>query len=158
MNIAIGSDHAGFERKEQIKDFLIENGFGVIDCGTFSMESCHYPVFAYSVALKVKSKEADFGVLICKTGIGSAIAANKVQGIRCGLCHNLDSARLTREHNHSNVLAMGAMFVDKELACQMTKCFLETAEEHGRHDIRVAMISEIEKGVLKDIPPAKKMT
>ena len=155
MKIAIASDHAGFERKEQVRKFLVSNGYIVLDCGTFSGESCHYPVFVYSAAQKVTNGDADFAIVICKTGIGSAIVANKVKGVRCGLCHNVESAILTRQHNHSNVLAMGAMFVGRDLAIEISNAFLTTEEESGRHDIRVKLISDIENGIAIDFPEAR---
>ncbi len=150
MKIAIGSDHAGFRLKEKIKGYLLERGIEVIDCGTFSQESCDYPIYCYSVAEKVARKKANFGILICKTGIGSAIAANKVKGIRAGLCHNETGARLTREHNHSNVLVMGAMFVNFSKAKRMIETFLSATPQGGRHRRRVREVMLIEKNQLQE--------
>ncbi len=155
MRVSVGSDHAGFRRKEELKEYLLSKGIGVLDCGTFNEESCHYPVFAYSVAKNVADGRAEFGIVICKTGIGSAIAANKVKGIRCGLCHNRESARLTRQHNHSNVLAIGAMFVDTDLAFEIADIFLSTEEEGGRHNMRVDLIKEIEEKGLNGLPEVR---
>ncbi len=150
MRIAIGSDHAGFGLKERIKEYLFGLGIEVIDCGTFSQDSCDYPVFCYSVAKRVAGRKARFGILICKTGIGSAIAANKVKGVRAGLCHEPEGARLTREHNHSNVLVMGAMFVSFTKAKKIIDAFLSARPQPGRHKRRVREISMIEDGTIEE--------
>lgn len=152
MKIAIGSDHAGFKLKEAIKAYLEDKGFKVIDKGTFSEASCHYPVFSYLVARAVAEGDADYGILVCKTGIGSAIAANKVKGIRAALCCNKKAAELTRGHNHSNILVLGAEFVPIDDALGIVDVFLNTPEEGGRHNIRVRMISEIESGTIEKDP------
>ncbi len=150
MKIAIGSDHAGFRLKEKVKDYLLHIGMEVFDCGTFSEESCDYPIFCYSVAEKVVKNRVKFGILICKTGIGSSIAANKVKGARAGLCYNETAARLTREHNHSNILVMGAMFVSFAKAKRIIDAFFSAEPQPGRHRRRVNEIKMIEDGILTD--------
>ncbi len=153
MKIAIGSDHAGFRLKEHVKGFLLSQGITVLDCGTDSEESCDYPFFCYAVAKAVASRRARFGILICKTGIGSAIAANKVKGIRAGLCHNPEGATLTREHNHANVLVMGAMFVSPKMSEKIISAFLKATPQKGRHARRVREISWIEDGSIEEKVP-----
>jgi len=141
MRIAIGADHGGFEYKEQILLYLKDNGYDVVDCGTNSIEACDYPIFAKSVANMVASNRADRGILICGTGIGMSIVANKVRGIRAALCSDLFSAKATREHNDSNILCMGARVIDLSLALNITQTWLETdfsGEE--RHIRRIGMI------------------
>ncbi len=148
MRIAIGSDHAGFRLKERIKGYLLGIGVEVLDCGTFSEDSCDYPIFCYSVAQKVVKGRAKFGILICKTGIGSSIAANKVKGARAGLCHNETAAKLTREHNHSNILVMGSMFVSFSKAKRIIEAFFSAQPQSGRHRRRVNEIRMIEDATL----------
>ncbi|MDI6703133.1 MAG: ribose 5-phosphate isomerase B [bacterium] len=150
MKIALGSDHAGFELKEEVKGYLSKAGYEVGDLGTYtSFPHCDYPDFGYEVARGVSSEKYNFGILICGTGIGMSIVANKVPGIRASLCYNIEAAKLSRQHNDSNILVMGARFVDKSSALQMVKIFLETQAEGGRHLRRVSKIKEIEKKILK---------
>jgi len=143
MKIAIGSDHGGYDLKEKIKEWLMANAYEVDDKGTYSKDSCDYPVFAKAVAKAVAAGEADKGIVICTTGIGVSITANKVKGIRCALCHNEHTATMTRLHNDSNVLAIGAMEVDEAMALKMTEIFL-TTEFSGeeRHARRVSMMED----------------
>jgi len=149
MKIAIGADSAGVSMKNAIAEHLKGRGFEVVDCGTDSTESCHYPVFAYSVATKVSNKEVDFGILVCGTGIGMSIAANKVDGIRASVVSEHFSARYTRLHNDANVLCLGARVIGEGLAIELVDTFLDTEAEGGRHAVRVNMITEIEQKTFK---------
>ncbi|PWA11887.1 ribose-5-phosphate isomerase [Pueribacillus theae] len=145
MKVAIGSDHAGFKLKEEIKQLLDEMNIDYTDYGAHSEESVDYPDFAIAVAEKVASGEADRGIVICGTGIGVSISANKVKGIRCALVHDLFSAKATRQHNNSNVLAMGERVIGPGLARDIAKVWLETAYEGGRHERRVNKIAQYEQ-------------
>jgi ribose 5-phosphate isomerase B len=143
MKIAIGSDHGGFELKEIVKKHLIGRGFEVDDCGTYSLDSCDYPIFGKAVAKKVASGECEKGIVVCTTGIGISIAANKVKGVRCALCSEPLSAKMTRLHNDANVLAMGGKLIGENLALEITDVFLDTpfsAEE--KHIRRVNLLEE----------------
>lgn len=141
MKIAVGADHGGFEYKEEIVELLKKSGYEVKDFGTYSKESCDYPVFAKEVANKVADKEFDRGILICGTGIGMSIAANKVKGIRAALCSDTFSAKATREHNDSNILCLGARVIDSKLACDIVKIWLNTPfSDEERHIRRIGMI------------------
>ena len=147
MKIAIGSDHAGFEMKESIKDFLKDAGH---ECHDFGIESpgrqADYPEYARKVAEAVASGDYDRGVLICGTGMGMAIAANKVSGIRAVACYTTDMARISREHNNSNILVLGGRVIAKELALDIATAWLETPfSEEERHVRRIGKIKEIEK-------------
>src|SRR6185437_9039759 len=126
MKIALGADHAGYPLKDHIRETLQKAGHEVTDCGTNSADSTDYPDYAQPVAEKVASGEADRGILVCTTGIGMSIAANKVRGIRAALGMNLEAVKLTRAHNDSNVLTLAAKFVDAELARELVQAFLET--------------------------------
>lgn len=145
MKIAIGCDHGGFMLKQSIKNYLQENQHTVIDFGTDSTESVDYPEFAYKTALAVKDKDVDFGIVVCTTGVGVSIVANKVRGVRCALCTNTEVASLTRQHNDSNMLALGQRYVDVALAKEIIDVFLNTPFEGGRHQNRVDKILEIEE-------------
>lgn len=145
MRVAIGSDHAGYRIKEEIKDLLEEIGIEYKDYGCSTEESCDYPDYAVSVARAVAAGEADRGILVCGTGIGMSIAANKVQGIRASLCHDVFSAKMTREHNNSNVLTMGARVIGPGLALEIVKTWLTTEYQGGRHARRLAKISLLDK-------------
>lgn len=138
--IAIGSDHGGFEYKEEIKKHLVEKGYDVIDVGTFSKESCDYPVIAQNLTQKITSNELEKGILICGTGIGMSIAANKVKGIRAALCGDTFSARATRAHNNSNVLCLGQRVIGIELAFDIVDIWLSTEFDGGRHQKRIDML------------------
>jgi ribose 5-phosphate isomerase B len=146
MKIAIGSDHAGLALKEQLRDRLTQSGHEVADFGTNSPESTDYPDFVNPVTQAVVSGAADRGILVCSTGIGMSITANKVRGIRAALCMNEDQARLTRAHNNANVLALGAKYTPLDLALDIAGTFLKTEFEGGRHARRVSKITSIEEG------------
>ncbi len=142
--IALGCDHGGYELKERIKAFLEEKGIPCRDLGTYDKESCDYPVFGRAAAEAVASGECDRGIVICTTGIGISITANKVRGIRCALCHDPLSAEMTRRHNDANMLAMGAGIVGGNMAERIVEVFLNTEFEGGRHARRVALMMETE--------------
>ncbi len=144
--IAIACDHAALEMKKDIIALLEEMGLEYRDFGTYSEESCDYPVFAEKAARAVASGECERGILICGTGVGMSLVANKIPGIRCVVCSEPYSAQLSRMHNNSNMLAFGARVIGSGLARMITKIWLETEFEGGRHQRRVDMISEIEKG------------
>ncbi len=145
MKIAIGCDHGAFRLKNEIIEFLNSENYEVKDFGTYSEESCDYPDIALPVAEAVANKEYDFGILVCGTGIGIGIAANKVPGIRAALCSDTFSAHATREHNNANILTMGQRVVGTGLALDIVKTFLNTEFEGERHQKRIDKISEIEK-------------
>ena len=140
MNIGIGSDHGGFDLKEQVKEYLKSLGHTVVDCGCFSKESCDYPVFAKKVASGVSSGDYDRGVLICTTGIGMSITANRFNGVRAALVSNEDMCKMTRMHNDANVLVMGAKYTTVEDAKHYVDIFLSTDFEGGRHERRINLI------------------
>ena len=142
--IAIGSDHGGFALKEEIKKHLTERGVEFKDYGTFSEESCDYPIYAEKVCKAVTGGEAEKGILCCGTGIGMSMAANKIRGIRCACCGDCFSAEMTRRHNDANVLALGGRVVGAGLAEKMVDLFLDTPYEGGRHARRVGMVMELE--------------
>jgi len=142
--IAIGSDHGGFSLKQEIMKHLTARGIEFKDYGTYTTDSCDYPIYGEAVAKAVVSGEADKGILICGTGIGISISANKVKGIRAALCGDCFSAEFTRRHNDANILAMGERVVGPGLACKIVDTFLDTEFEGGRHARRVAMLQDIE--------------
>ena len=142
MRIALGADHGGFELKNKIANYLKENNFEVIDFGTNSTDSVNYPVFAKLVGDSVVKKESDFGILICGTGIGISIAANKIKGIRCALSTNTTMARLSREHNNANILALGSRIIGDILALEMVETFLSTSFQDERHLVRINMLED----------------
>ncbi|MBE6891555.1 MAG: ribose 5-phosphate isomerase B [Ruminococcaceae bacterium] len=137
--IVIASDHAGYDLKEKIKKYLAENGYEVTDCGTNSTDSCDYPEFANKLCLAIKDDPEMKGILICGTGIGMSMAANRHSHIRAALCHNEFTARLTRQHNNANVLCMGARTIGEELAFETMKVFLDTEFMGGKHERRINM-------------------
>ena len=143
--IALGSDHGGFDLKEQVKAYLDKNNIPYQDFGCPNKESCDYPVFGKAAAEAVASGQCDRGIIICTTGIGISITANKVKGIRCALCSDPLSAEMTRRHNDANMLAMGAGIVGPKLAERIVEVFLNTEFEGGRHARRVGLITEMEK-------------
>ena len=145
MRIAIAADHAGFALKQALRDLLAADGHEVNDFGTQSTESTDYPDYASLVAHEVADGRADRGVLVCSTGIGMSIAANKVEGVRAALVTNAAAARLTRQHNDANIIALGANFIDVEVAAPMLDAFLNTDFEGGRHARRVAKIMQLEQ-------------
>lgn len=145
MKLGIGNDHAALEMKLLIKEFLEEMGHEVVDYGTHTAESCDYPVYGKKVAEAVASGEVDQGILICGTGVGISLAANKVKGIRCVVCSEPYSARLSKEHNNSNILAFGARVIGIEMAKMIVSEWLNAEFAGGRHQDRVDMIMAIEE-------------
>ncbi len=144
MKIAIGSDHGGFKLKEIIKEYLIKKGYDVSDLGCYSEESVDYPDYAEKVAKAVAKGECDLGVLMCGTGIGISIAANKVKGIRAALCHDGLTARLAKQHNNANIICMGGRTTGVETAKDIIDNFLGSEFEGGRHLRRINKIKDIE--------------
>ncbi len=144
MKIAFACDHGGYPVKEAIIKMLKEEGHEVIDCGTYSLDSCNYPEFAHACAEKVKNKQVDKGILVCSSGEGVMMVANKVKGIRCGIGYNDEVSHLIVEHNHANMIAFGAKFMSEEDILRRIRIFLKAENEHGRHDIRVEMIEKYE--------------
>ena len=143
MIIAVASDHGGFALKNIIKEHLTERGYKVVDLGTDSQESVDYPVYGKACAEEVAGGRADLGMVFCGTGIGISIAANKVKGIRCGLCTSVEMAELTKKHNNANMLALGGRTTDPELAIKITHAWLDTEFEDGRHKRRTDMLDEM---------------
>lgn len=146
MTVALACDHSALEMKQLVKDLLDEMNITYKDFGTDTADSCDYPVFAARAAKAVAAGECDKGIVICGTGIGVSIAANKVKGIRCALCSEPYSAKLTRLHNDSNVLAMGARVIGPELARMIAQTWLTTPFEGGRHQRRVDLLTALEEG------------
>ncbi len=144
--IAIASDHGGYLLKEHIKAYLAAKGITCEDFGTDSTESCDYPNFGKAAAQAVADGRCDRGIVICTTGIGISISANKVKGIRCALCGDVLSAEMTRRHNDANMLAMGAAIIGSMTAERIVDVFLDTPFEGGRHARRVGLMMDIEKG------------
>lgn len=144
MKIAIGNDHTALEMKEAIKAHLEENGYEVLDLGTNSTDSCDYPVYGEKVGRAVVDGEADLGIAICGTGVGISLAANKVKGVRACACSEPYTAKLSRMHNNSNVLAFGARVIGVELAKMIVDEWLNASFEGGRHQRRVDMLMDIE--------------
>ena len=138
LRISIGADHGGFGLKKHLGDFINSLGHELLDRGTHSRDSVDYPDFAQAVAADLQSGAADFGVLVCTTGIGVSIAANKQPGVRAAVVHNEDGARYSRLHNHANVVCFGEKYDAPYLACRHLEIFLSTEAEGGRHDRRVA--------------------
>ena len=145
MKIAIGNDHAATEMKFAVMEYLKELGHEVVNFGTDSNESCHYPEFGEKVGRAVAAGEADCDVLICGTGVGISIAANKVKGVRAAVCSDCATARLVKQHNNANIIAFGARIVGIELAKDIVKAYLEAEFLGGRHQTRIDMIHEIEE-------------
>ena len=145
MKIAIGNDHAAVEMKKEIKAYLEGKGHEVVNFGTDTTASCNYPEYGKAVGVAVASGEADCGILICGTGVGISLAANKVKGVRAAVCSEAVTAHLTKLHNNANVLCLGGRVVGAGLACDMVDLFVDTEYEGGRHDLRVAMMADIEK-------------
>lgn len=144
--IAIACDHSALEMKKEIEALLDSRGLSYRDFGTNSTESCHYPIFGARAAHAVAGGECDLGIVICGTGIGMSLVANKVYGIRCALCGDPYSAKMTRAHNNANMLALGARVIGPELAKMIVETFLDTPFEGGRHQTRIDMIAAIEDG------------
>jgi len=144
MNFVIGSDHAGFQLKELVKSHLIGRGHQVEDAGPAAPESCDYPVYGLKVANLVAAGEYDQGVLICGTGLGMSMAANRVRGARAALCTNEFQARMARAHNNANILVLGERVLGSELALSILDAYLETRFEGGRHERRLALLDRME--------------
>lgn len=144
--IAIACDHSALELKAEVEALLTSRGLEYRDFGTYTPESCHYPVYGARAARAVASGECDRGIVICGTGIGMSLAANKVPGIRCALCGDPYSAKMTRAHNDANMLALGARVIGVELAKMIVEAFLDTPFEGGRHRTRIDMITALENG------------
>ena len=144
MNISLGCDHGAFALKEHLKSYLTKQGHNVVDCGTHSTDSCDYPIFARAAAQKVASGACERGIVLCTTGIGVSMVANKVKGIRCALCRDLLSATLTRLHNNANMLALAGGFTGPFEAERLVNAFLTTEFEGGRHERRVNLVMETE--------------
>lgn len=142
--IAIGCDHGALDLKNFLRDSLVKEGYEVIDCGTYTTDSCHYPAFAFATAEKVASGEADYGIVCCRSGEGVSICANKVKGIRCGIGYNDAVSHLMKEHNNANMIAFGADYTSKEEALNRVHLFLKAEFLKGRHQIRVDMIKAYE--------------
>ncbi len=148
MKIAIGCDHGGFELKETVRGYLEERQIPYEDFGAYNTDSVDYAPIAAKAARAVAAGQADFGVLVCSTGIGISMAANKVKGIRAALCTNEFCAEMTRRHNNANILCMGGKVIDKETAVKLVDIFLHTEFEGGRHQRRIDQIAQIEEGTL----------
>ena len=145
MKIGIGNDHSALELKAEIIGFLKEKGYEIVDFGTNSTESCDYPIYGEKVARAVAAGEVEKGILICGTGLGISLAANKVEGIRAVVCSEPFTAKMSRAHNNCNILALGARVVGAELAKMIVDTWLSTEFEGGRHQRRVDMIMDTEK-------------
>ena len=145
LRIAIGSDHGGVDYKDEVVKYLKEKGYEVVDVGTNSHDSCHYPLYGAEVGRLVSKGDCDFGVVICTSGEGICIAANKIKGVRCGIAYNDEVAKLMRQHNDANVISFGAKFMDIKDVIRRIEIFLDTKFEGGRHQVRVNMISDLEK-------------
>ena len=149
--IIIGSDHAGFKLKETLKSYLIKSGFKVKDMGTFSAQRCDYPQIAYNLAYQIYLGKFSRGILICNTGIGNSIVANRLPGIRATLCYNIKAARLARKHNDSNLLVLGADFVKRSEAWRIVRVWLKTRFIGGRHRRRLNQIKDIEANIRQSV-------
>lgn len=143
MKISMACDHGGLELKNALKAHLVSSGYEVCDFGTYTTDSCDYPDYAKLAAQAVSTGECDFGVVVCTTGIGVSIVANKVKGVRCALCQNVDMATMTRKHNNANVIAFGQKYTSVADAIAMTDAFLTTEFEGGRHQRRVDKIENL---------------
>ncbi len=144
-SIVIASDHAGYNLKEKIKEFLQKENYQVIDVGCFSPESVDYPEYGAKAIEKILNKEVEFGILICGTGLGMSITANRFSGIRATLCHEPYSAKMARLHNNANVLVLGGRIIGEAMAIEVVKTFFETPFEGGRHQRRIELIEKLTK-------------
>ena len=142
MKLSLGCDHGGFLLKEQVKKYLISKGHEVFDCGTDSLESCNYPIYAKAAAELVAKKECELGIVICTSGEGVMMTANKVKGIRCGLAYNKEVCALMKNHNNANMISIGAKYVSYETAIEYIETFLNAEFEGGRHTLRVELIEK----------------
>ena len=138
--ICIASDHAGYNLKEQIKNHLINKYISIFDLGPYQNKSVDYPDYAKKLAKRIKDKKSDIGILVCGSGTGMAISANKIQGIRAAVCYNLSSTRLSRQHNNANIIALGSRLTKKSLSLKLVEIFLKTKFEGGRHLRRIKKI------------------
>ena len=138
--VCIASDHAGFNLKEDIKNFLIDKQVSIFDIGPFTDKSVDYPDYAKRVGNRIRLKKSDVGILVCGSGIGMAISANKIKSIRAALCYNLKSTRLSRQHNNANIIALGSRLTKKKLSLKLVEVFLKTKFEGGRHLKRIKKI------------------
>ena len=138
--VCIASDHAGFKLKEDIKNHLIENNVSIFDVGPFDDKSVDYPDYAKKLGFRIKSKKSDVGILVCGSGTGMAISANKIKPIRAAVCYNLKSTRLSRQHNNANIISLGSRLTRKKLSLKLVETFLKTKFEGGRHLRRVKKI------------------
>lgn len=145
MKVIIGSDHGGFELKEIAREYILKKGIEVQDIGVFSVSPVDYPDYARKVSDEVRASQESFGILICGTGVGMSIAANKITGIRCALCNDVYTAKMARGHNDANVLAIGGRVVGKGAALMIIDTFLNSNFEGGRHNIRISKIQCIEE-------------
>ena len=152
--VALGADHAGLALKQDLKQWLVAEGYTVVDAGTHSADSVDYPDFAAAVAEIVTSGEAERGILVCGTGIGMAIAANKIPGIRAAVCGDVETARLSRQHNDLNVLALAGRVTSREQAIAIASTWLATAFEGGRHDRRLAKVAGLVQRGLREVAGA----
>lgn len=143
LKISIGSDHGGYQYKEAIKEHL-EGKYEIVDVGTFNEESCHYPDFGIAAAEKVSSGECQFGIVVCTSGEGIMMSANKVKGIRCAMGYNDEVTKLSRQHNNANMIAFGQKFMNLDDVLRRVDIFLNTDFEGGRHATRVKIISDYE--------------
>ena len=144
MKISIGCDHGAYALKEHLKTYLADKGHEVVDCGTDSTDSCDYPIFAREAARLVADGSCQRGIVLCTTGIGVSMCANKVHGVRCALCSDPYSAEMTRRHNDANMLAMGAGIIGKNMAERIADVFLSTEFEGGRHQRRIDLMMDLE--------------
>ena len=147
MKLIIGSDHRGFKLKKLLIDYLVSKKHNLKDIGTFTQDSCNYPEYCYQVGKAVADRKAEKGIFICKTGIGSAIALNKISGVRAALVYELKGAKYSRLHNDSNVLVLGSDFVDSEKNKKIVNIWLKTSFEAGRHSCRINQIKKIKKNI-----------
>ena len=138
--VCIASDHAGYKLKENIKDHLINKYISIFDMGPFENKSVDYPDYAKKLAKRVKAKKSDVGILVCGSGTGMAISANKIKGIRAAVCYNIKSTRLSRQHNNANIIALGARLTKKSVSLKLVETFLKTSFEGGRHLKRIRKI------------------
>ena len=136
----IASDHAGYKLKEDIKNYLIDKNFSIFDVGPFNDESVDYPDYAKKLGNRIKRKKSDMGILVCGSGTGMAISANKIKSIRAAVCYNLKSTRLSRQHNNANIITLGSRLINKKLSFKLVVTFLKTKFEGGRHLRRVKKI------------------
>ena len=146
MKIAIACDHSALDLKKEVKNLLAGRGLECEDFGTYTADSCHYPIYGARAAQAVADGKCDLGIVICGTGIGMSMVANKVKGIRCALCSDTYSAKMTRIHNNSNMLALGARVIGVELAKEIVNAWLDAEFEGGRHQVRIDMITALENG------------